>query len=111
MNITTLVGRLTAKPELKAVGENKEAVNGQIAVNRSYKDGEGNRPTDFIPFVAWGATAKVLANHTAKGSLVGLEGELRTRSYDKDGQIHYVTEVLVNKVNLLESKAVTEGRK
>ena len=111
MNIVTLVGRLTAKAELKSVGEGKEAVNGQIAVNRSYKDKEGSRPTDFISFVAWGATAKVLAEHTAKGSLVGLEGELRTRSYEKDGQTHYVTEVLVNKVNLLESKAVTEGRK
>lgn len=110
MNIVTLVGRMTAQAELKEVNS-KQVVNGQLAVNRAYKDDDGSRPTDFIPFVAWGATAGVLAKHTAKGSLVGLEGELRTRTYDKDGQKHYVTEVLVNKVNLLESKAVTEGRK
>lgn len=110
MNTTILVGRLTAQAELKDVN-GKQVVNGQIAVSRAYKDEDGSRPTDFIPFVAWGATANVLAKHTAKGSLVGLEGELRTRTYDKNGQTHYVTEVLVNKVNLLESKSVTEGRK
>ena len=111
MNKVLLVGRTVEAIELKQVGENnKSTVTSQIAVGRSYKDSEGNKETDFLTFVAWGKTAEVLAKKTAKGSLIGLEGELRSRSYEKDGVKRYVTEVLVNKVDLLESKAQTEAR-
>ena len=111
MNKVLLVGRTVEAIELKQVGENnKSTVTSQIAVGRSYKDSEGNKETDFLTFVAWGKTAEVLASMTAKGSLVGIEGELRSRSYEKDGVKRYVTEVLVDKVDLLESKAQTEAR-
>lgn len=111
MNKVLLVGRTVEAIELKQVGENnKSTVTSQIAVGRSYKDSEGNKETDFLTFVAWGKTAEVLAKMTAKGSLIGLEGELRSRSYEKDGAKRYVTEVLVDKVDLLESKAQTEAR-
>lgn len=111
MNKVILVGRLTDAIELKKVGDNqKSTVTAQIAVGRNYKDSEGNRETDFPTIVAWGKTAEVLASMTAKGSLVGIEGELRTRSYEKDGANRYVTEVLVDRVDLLESKAQTEAR-
>ena len=106
MNKVLLVGRTVEAIELKQVGENnKSTVTSQLAVGRSYKDSE-----DFLTFVAWGKTAEVLAKMTAKGSLIGLEGELRSRSYEKDGVKRYVTEVLVDKVDLLESKAQTEAR-
>ena len=111
MNKVILVGRLTDAVELKKVGDNqKSTVTSQIAVGRSYKDSQGNKETDFLTFVAWGKTAEVLAEMTAKGSLIGLEGELRSRSYEKDGVKRYVTEVLVDRVDLLESKAQTEAR-
>ena len=111
MNKVILVGRLTDAVELKKVGnDQKSTVTAQIAVGRNYKDAQGNKETDFPTIVAWGKTAEVLASMTAKGSLVGIEGELRTRSYEKDGAKRYVTEVLVDRVDLLESKAQTEAR-
>ena len=111
MNKVILVGRLTEAVELKKVGnDQKSTVTTQIALGRNYKDANGNKETDFPTIVAWGKTAEVLAEMTAKGSLVGIEGELRTRSYEKDGAKRYVTEVLVDRVDLLESKAQTEAR-
>lgn len=111
MNKVILVGRTVEAIELKKVGDNqKSTITTQLAVGRSYKDSEGNKETDFPTLVAWGKTAEVLASMTAKGSLVGIEGELRSRSYEKDGVKRYVTEVLVDKVDLLESKAQTEAR-
>lgn len=111
MNKVILVGRTVEAIELKKVGDNqKSTITTQLAVGRSYKDAEGNKETDFLTLVAWGKTAEVLASMTAKGSLVGIEGELRSRSYEKDGAKRYVTEVLVDKVDLLESKAQTEAR-
>ena len=98
MNKVILVGRTVEAIELKKVGnDNKSTVTTQIAVGRSYKDAQGNKESDFPTVVAWGKTAEVLAEMTAKGSLVGIEGELRTRSYEKDGAKRYVTEVLVDK--------------
>ena len=111
MNKVILVGRTVEAIELKKVGDNqKSTITTQLAVGRSYKDADGNKETDFLTLVAWGKTAEVLASMTAKGSLVGIEGELRSRSYEKDGAKRYVTEVLVDKVDLLESKAQTEAR-
>lgn len=111
MNKVILVGRTVEAIELKKVGDNqKSTITTQLAVGRSYKDSEGNKETDFLTLVAWGKTAEVLVSMTAKGSLVGIEGELRSRSYEKDGVKRYVTEVLVDKVDLLESKAQTEAR-
>lgn len=111
MNKVILVGRTVDAIELKKVGnDQKSTVTAQIAVGRNYKDSEGNKETDFPTIVAWGKTAEVLASMTAKGSLVGIEGELHTRSYEKDGAKRYVTEVLVDRVDLLESKAQTEAR-
>lgn len=111
MNKVILVGRTVEAIELKKVGDNqKSTITTQLAVGRSYKDADGNKETDFLTLVAWGKTAEVLASMTAKGSLVGIEGELHSRSYEKDGAKRYVTEVLVDKVDLLESKAQTEAR-
>ena len=112
MNKIILVGRTVEAIELKTVGaDNKMTVTTQLAVGRTYKDSEGNKETDFPTLVAWGKNAEVLAKMTAKGSLVGIEGELRTRSFEaKDGSKRYVTEVLVDRVELLESKAKTEER-
>ena len=76
-----------------------------VAVNRRYKTQNGDREADFITVVVWGRLAETLASYASKGSLISLDGELRTRKYDKDGQTHYVTECFVPLSNFLESRA------
>lgn len=76
-----------------------------MAVNRRYKSQNGEREADFINLVVWGRLAETLASYASKGSLISLDGELRSRRYEKDGTTHYVTEVLCSGFQLLESRA------
>ena len=74
-------------------------------MNRRYKSQNGEREADFINLVVWGRLAETLASYASKGSLISLDGELRSRRYEKDGTTHYVTEVLCSGFQLLESRA------
>ena len=76
-----------------------------IAINRRFKDQNGEREADFINIVVWGKLAETLASYASKGSLISVDGELRTRKFEKNGQINYVTEVLATSFQLLESRA------
>jgi len=76
-----------------------------VAVNRRYKSQNGEREADFINLVVWGRLAETLASYASKGSLISLDGELRSRRYEKDGTTHYVTEVLCSGFQFLESRA------
>ncbi|OWC13383.1 single-stranded DNA-binding protein, partial [Escherichia coli] len=69
------------------------------------KKASGEREADVISVVVWGKLAETLVSYASKGSLISIDGELRTRKYDKDGQVHYVTEVLCQSFQLLESRA------
>jgi single-strand DNA-binding protein len=80
-----------------------------VAVNRSYKNDKGEYEADFIPVVAWRKLAELCSQYVHKGSLVAVQGEIRTRSYEKDGIKHYVTEVLANTVKFLDSKKKEAG--
>ena len=106
-NKVILIGRTTSDVDLRYTqGANQKAV-GQVslAVNRSYKSANGEREADFIRLVIWGEQAERFANWIKKGSLVQIEGELRTRSYDdQQGRRVYVTEVLVQHFNNLEKR-------
>ncbi len=93
-NKVIIIGRLTATPELHKTSNEKSVTRATIAVNRRYKDQNGEREADFINIVLWGKSAETLASYASKGSLISLDGELRTRRYEKDGVTHYVTEVL-----------------
>ena len=84
-NKVILIGRLTATPEMVKTASDRSFTRVTVAVNRRYK--------------------ATLASYASKGSLISLDGELRTRKYDKDGQTHYVTEVLCSSFQLLESRA------
>ena len=98
--------------ELKYTTSGTAVASATVAVERSYTDGNGERGSDFINFVIWRKSAENMANMTAKGSLVGIEGRLQTRSYEnQQGQKVFVTEVVVNNFSLLESKEVTDQRK
>ena len=76
-----------------------------IAINRRFKDQNGEREADFINIVVWGKLAETLASYASKGSLISVDGELRTRKFEKNGQTNYVTEVLATGFQLLESRA------
>jgi single-strand DNA-binding protein len=104
MNSVNLIGRFTAKPELKSTPNGKSVCNFTLAVERGYKDSEGNAITDFIDFVAWNAQAEFICKWFDRGVRMGASGELQTRSYEKDGQPHKVTEVKVATVEFADGK-------
>ena len=104
-NKTILIGRLVATPEIVKTPNDKSVARVTVAVNRRFKSKDGEREADFVNVVFWGRLAETLASYGTKGSLISLDGELRTRTYEKDGQKHYMTEVLGQSFQLLESRA------
>lgn len=105
MNITVLVGRLTKDVDLRYTPNGKAVANFTLAVNRPFKNANGENEADFILCQVWGKTAENLANYMGKGSQVGVDGRIATRNYDNDqGQRVYVTEVVADNVRFLESK-------
>ena len=104
INNVTLVGRLVAPPDLRKTPNNVSSLQGTLAVNRNFKNENGDREADFINFQAWRGTADVIAQYCSKGSLIGLTGRLQVRSYEKDGQRRYVTEVVAESVALIERR-------
>ena len=104
-NKVILIGRLTAAPEMVKTPSNKSVTHITLAVNRRFKTQDGERQADFVNFVFWGKLAESLVSYAGNGSLVSLDGEIRTRHYEKDGQTHYVTEILAQSFQLLESRA------
>ena len=111
MNTVQLVGRLTRDVELRFTSSGTAVGSFTIAVNRNFTNQQGEREADFISCVIWRKAAENLANFTRKGSLIAIDGRLQTRSYDnQQGQRVYVTEVVVNNFDLLETRSVTEQR-
>lgn len=110
INNVVLVGRLTAAPDLRKTPSNVSALQGTLAVNRNFKNQNGEREADFINFQAWRGTADIIAEYCGKGSLIGLTGRIQVRSYEKDGQRRYVTEVVADSVTLLESRNSHQGQ-
>ena len=104
-NKVILIGRLTATPEMVKTPNDKSVTRVTLAVNRRFKRQDGEREADFINIVVWGRLAETLASYGSKGSIITVDGELRTRKYEKDGKKHYITEVLASSFQLLESRA------
>lgn len=93
------MGRLTAAPELRQTASGISSCSFNIAVDRGFKDQNGDRQTDFIGCTAWRQTAEFIGRYFSKGKMIGIEGALRTRNYDDKRYPdvkHYVTEVLVD---------------
>ncbi len=108
MNKVELVGRLTAKPELRYTSSNMAYARFSIAINRTYANAQGERGTDFINVVVWGKQAENVANYLDKGRLVAVEGSIQTGSYtDKDGNKRTSFDVRANNVEFLSSR--TQG--
>lgn len=113
MNSVCLIGRITANPEMRVLSSGVEVCGFTLAVNRNFVNADGEREADFINCVAFRNSAKIIADYVSKGNLLGIEGRIQTRNYDdKDGKKVYVTEVIVNQVDLLTPKQEkSEGSK
>ncbi len=105
INRVILVGRITKDPELKTTASNVAVVSFTLAVNRQFTDQSGERQADFINCVVWRRQAENLANYVKKGALLGIEGRIQTRNYETETGIRYVTEVVCDSVQFLESKS------
>ena len=111
MNKVILVGRLTKDPEVKNTSSQTPFCNFTIAVDRRYKDANGQRQADFISCVAWRQTANFVGSYFHKGSKIGVVGSIQTRSYDdNNGQKRYVTEVVVEEAEFVESASANPQR-
>ncbi len=111
INSVVLVGRLTRDVEIRKTQSNLSVTSFSLAVDNRTKDANGNKTTSFINCTAWRQSADFLAKYTHKGSLIGVEGTLQQRSYDrKDGTKASVLEVVVDRVTLLESKSASGAR-
>lgn len=97
LNKVQLYGNLTRDPELKALPSGQNVVNFGVATNRTYKDKNGAKQeqTEFHNVVAFGRTAEVIAQYMKKGRPIFVEGRIQTRSWEKDGQKQYRTEIIV----------------
>lgn len=104
MNTVVLIGRTTRDPELRRTGNGTAVTSFTLAVNRDFKTNDGQE-ADFIQCVAWKKTAELLEQYVHKGDRIAVNGSIRTRNYeDSHGRTVYVTEVLVNHVEFLETK-------
>ena len=109
MNKVVLVGRLTAKPELRYTASNTAFTRFSVAVNRNFTNADGKREADFINVVAWRKQAETISKFFDKGNLIALEGRLQTGSYDdKDGNKRYTVDVALDNFEFVESKATRE---
>ncbi len=104
MNKVVIVGRLTKDPEIKLTSNQTQFCNFTVAVDRKFKDANGQRQADFISCLAWKQTAVFIQKYFKKGSRIGLAGSIQTRSYDdQNGQKRFITEVVVDEVEFVES--------
>ena len=111
LNRTVLVGRLTKDPELRKTGNDISVTTFTLAVNRPFRNQRGETDVDFIQVVVWRRQAENVAQYVSKGSLVGVDGRIQSRTYDdQDGNRRYVTEVVADSVQFLEPKGTSAPR-
>ncbi len=104
MNEIILIGRLTKDPELRYLPNTGTPVaTFTIAVDRNYKDKEGNVQTDFIPVEVMGKVADFVANYITKGRLVAVNGSIRVDRYMKDDENRTFTKVSAKSIQALDS--------
>lgn len=104
INLCVLIGRTTRDIELRRTGNGTAVASFTLAVNRDFKTNDGQE-ADFIQCVAWKKTAELLEQYVHKGDRIAVNGSIRSRNYeDSHGRTVYVTEVLVNHVEFLETK-------
>ena len=104
MNRVVLVGRLTRDPEVRALPTGNSVATFTLAINRNFKNKEGNIDADFINVSVFGRQAENVGKYVTKGSQLGVDGRIQTRSYEaQDGTKRYVTEVIAESVEFMSS--------
>lgn len=110
MNKVFLIGRLTRDPELRYTSSNLPVASFTVAVNRTFTNQSGEREADFINVVVWRKQAENIKNYLKQGSQIAIDGRIQTRSYDdSEGKKRYVTEVVADNVQFLDSKSSTKN--
>lgn len=110
INRVVLVGRMTRDPELRRTPQGDAVTSFTLAVNRNFTSRDGQQQADFINCVVWRKPAENVERYCSKGSLVGVEGRIQTRSYDNtQGQKVYVVEVICDSVQFLDTRNQNEA--
>jgi|SRR5680860_38204 len=105
LNRVVLIGRLTRDPELRYSPNGVAVTNFTLAIDRKFKNAQGEKEADFIPCVAFKQLAELCANYLSKGKLASVDGRIQVRTYnDKDGQKRWSTEVIAEDVRFLSPK-------
>lgn len=106
VNKVILIGNLGQDPELKQTNSGQFICNLSLATSEKYTDkgGEKHEKTEWHRIVAFGKQAEILAKHLSKGSKIYIEGKLQTRSYEKDGETRYTTEIVLTSFDFVGSK-------
>ena len=104
-NKVFLIGRLVKDPEIRYTQSGKAVASFTLAIDRPFKDENGNKATDFIPVVAWGKTAEVCGKYLTKGRQTAVMGRIQVRNYKTDdGTRRYVTEVIAEEVEFIGNR-------
>lgn len=109
INKVILVGRITKDPEVKYTTSNIAVSTFTLAVPRAFSDNSGEKTTDFIQCVVWRKQAENLAKYVKKGALLGVEGRIQTRSYEVNGERRYITEIVCDSVQFLDTRTDVEN--
>lgn len=105
MNVVALTGRLTKDWDVRVTPNGTQIARNSIAVQRKFKNANGDYETDFINLIAFGKTADVVGQYTQKGSQFGVQGRIQTGSYEnQQGQRVYTTDIVVDSFDFLERK-------
>lgn len=106
LNQVIIAGRMVADPELKKTQSNVSVCSFRVAVQREFKDANGQYITDFLNVTAWRQGADLVAQYFRKGSSIAIVGSIQTREYtDQQGNKRYMTEIIADKVRFVDSKS------
>ena len=110
INNVTIIGRTTKDIELRATSSGTNNASFTLAVERNFKNANGEKETDFINCVAWRKTAEILAQYAPKGSMIGVRGRIQTRNYENNQGVRvYVTEIVADEVQLIDTRNNNQG--
>ena len=110
INNVTIIGRTTKDIELRATSSGTNNASFTLAVERNFKNANGEKETDFINCVAWRKTAEIVAQYAPKGSMIGVRGRIQTRNYENNQGVRvYVTEVVADEVQLIDTRNNNQG--
>lgn len=111
MNTVVLTGRVVNELDLKTLANGTNLANVTIAVDRDYKDAKGEKISDFFDVTVWRQQAEFITQYANKGDLIGVTGQIQKRSYEKDGQKVWVTEIVAKEVQILSRKEKEQDHK